>query len=205
MQCLGRFLDIIGRNPRSFSSPTGYMLWLFHFLNDSRYIPKNPKKYYELFSWSLELQALDSQTQPVLPVHCLTMPLSRSLSILRSWKGLVSKPNYETWRWNSLLLFFLFSFFPLRCINSFWRNLVFKTGYHPWDFVNISSILGLGEVSSTVRGEPAVSYRWTGWVREITDEVWDFWRITNHLRGIYGIYLKWIQKIGRCQHVTGWI
>ena len=47
------------------------------------------------------------------------------------------------------------------------------------------------------RGEPAVSYRWTGWV-------WDFKRITEHFRGIYRIYLKWKQhnwKMSTCNRV----
>ena len=35
----------------------------------------------------------------------------------------------------------------------------------------------------------------------------DFRRITDHFRGIYRRYLKWMKasKTGRCQHVTGWI
>ena len=38
--------------------------------------------------------------------------------------------------------------------------------------------------------EPAVSYRWTGWVWEITS-----WCLRLQFRGIYRIYLKWLKQI----------
>ena len=40
---------------------------------------------------------------------------------------------------------------------------------------------------SNDRGEPRVSYSWTGWVQ-------DFRRITDDFRGVYGIYLKLMYK-----------
>ena len=47
-----------------------------------------------------------------------------------------------------------------------------------------------------VQGEPAVSYRWTGWVR-------DFKRITDRYRGIYRLYLKWMKA--KPEDVNMWL
>ena len=53
-------------------------------------------------------------------------------------------------------------------------------------------------------GRNAVSRRWTGWVWEIASWSWRLQKFTNHLRGIYGIHLKWIKqnrKISTCNRV----
>ena len=61
--------------------------------------------------------------------------------------------------------------------------------------------------------EPAVGCRWTGWIREITVEGRGFRWITNYLRGIYGIYLKWMKAksedvnmypVGLCETPGSW-
>ena len=44
------------------------------------------------------------------------------------------------------------------------------------------------------RGEPAVSYKWTGWVWELTVEVQDCRKSTDHFQGIYRIYPNLIKK-----------
>jgi hypothetical protein len=38
------------------------------------------------------------------------------------------------------------------------------------------------------QGEPAVGFRWTGWVWDITAEAQDCRKITDHFRGVYRIY-----------------
>ena len=54
-------------------------------------------------------------------------------------------------------------------------------------------------------GEPTATYRWIGWVWEITGEVQDLRKVTIHFKGIHGIYLKLDQrKPERSQHVTRW-
>ena len=49
-------------------------------------------------------------------------------------------------------------------------------------------------VDANDRGEPAVSYKWTSWVWEITIEVQDCRKITDHFRGIYRIYPNLIKE-----------
>ena len=52
--------------------------------------------------------------------------------------------------------------------------------------------------------EPAASYRWTGWVWEITGWRSRFRKITDHFRGIYRIYLDSIKenwKVSTCNQL----
>ena len=56
-------------------------------------------------------------------------------------------------------------------------------------YVKISKHFTL-RVLSNKWGEPTASYIWTGWVWEITSWSPRLQEITDHLRGIYGIYLK---------------
>ena len=44
------------------------------------------------------------------------------------------------------------------------------------------------------RGKPAISYKWTGWVWEITIEVQDYMKIIDHLKGIFKIYPNLIKE-----------
>ena len=57
---------------------------------------------------------------------------------------------------------------------------------------------------SNEQGELTAIYSWTSWVWEITVEVQDFRKITDHFTGICGIHLKLLKKNRRSQHVTGW-
>ena len=53
-------------------------------------------------------------------------------------------------------------------------------------------------------GEATVGYIWTGWVWDITNWGEDFKKITDHLRGIYIIYLELVKKnkkISTCKPV----
>ena len=78
-------------------------------------------------------------------------------------------------------------------------------GFHHFDHMWSPCGKLLSIVPVTAWGEPAVSYRWTGWGREITSWSGDFRRITDHFRGIYRrIYLKWIKhnwKMSTCNRL----
>ena len=55
------------------------------------------------------------------------------------------------------------------------------------------------------RKEPAVSYRWTGWVWGIAVEGEDLRRITDHFGRIYSIFLKLILKNRRMSTCNHWL
>jgi hypothetical protein len=92
-------------------------------------------------------------------------------------------------------------------------RIYLKFGTNDWKTTTCMNWLDLGNTriltgscpETMIRGEPAVSYRWTGWVWEITCfEVQDCRNITYHFRGIYRrIYPNLTkEKSGGCQHVT---
>ena len=65
--------------------------------------------------------------------------------------------------------------------------------------------IGISCVPTTVPGEMSVSYRWTGWVWEITSETSGRFPIILE-ESIEGITSNEESKTGRwCQHVTSWI
>ena len=58
------------------------------------------------------------------------------------------------------------------------------------DFINMrKNFLGTYD-----QGEPAVNYRWTGWVWEITGWSSRLWKNYDQFRGIYNVYLNLVKE-----------
>ena len=88
-----------------------------------------------------------------------------------------------------------------------WPWLASDQWVHIWKAEMCTSENPFLVIYSYDRGEPAVSYRWTGWVEEKPVEVQDYCRkITEHFRGIHRIYrnlMKENRRMSTCNQLVG--
>ena len=85
------------------------------------------------------------------------------------------------------------------CLNNYWSSLmiiiVYKVGsaHNKNTHVNLYTLSELGPMSG--KNQQLVTDEPVEFEKLWRVEVGDFRRVSDHLRGIYGIYIKWIKKI----------
>ena len=77
-------------------------------------------------------------------------------------------------------------------------NAKYAIEHDGWCQINI-----FNKLPGNDKGEPAVSYRFTGWAWEISGRSSTLQEITDHFRRIFRIYPIYWTKTRGCRHVTG--